>query len=59
MKNQNGKTSLSWIITIVIVLLISGVSIAMIFGNEEIISELKEKIQSFNTNNTTVQTQNK
>jgi len=58
MKEQSGKSPLGWIITIVIVLLIAGVSIAMIFGDEEIISEIREKIQNLNTNDT-VQTENK
>lgn len=58
MKNQSGKSPLGWIITIVIVLLIAGVSIAMIFGDEETISEIREKIQNFNTKDT-VQTENK
>jgi len=58
MKEQSGKSPLGWIITIVIVLLIAGVSIAMIFGDEEIISEIREKIQNLNTNDT-IQTENK
>jgi len=58
MKNQSGKSPLSWIITIVVVLLIAGISIAMIFGNEEVISEIKQKLQNSNTNNTE-QTENK
>lgn len=32
MKEQSGKSPLGWIITIVVALLIVGVSIAMIFG---------------------------
>lgn len=58
MKGQSGKSPLGWIITIVIVLLIAGVSIAMIFGDEETISEIRERLQNSNTNST-IQTENK
>ena len=42
MKGQSGKSPFGWIITIVIVLLIVGVSVAMIFGNEEIIKDIQQ-----------------
>ena len=58
MKNQSGKSPLVWIITITVVLIIVGVSIAMIFGGTDIVSEIKGKIQNSNTNNT-VQSQTK
>lgn len=58
MKNQSGKSPLGWIITITVVLIIVGVSIAMIFGGTDIVSEIKGKIQNSNTNNT-VQSQTK
>ena len=45
MKGNAGKTPLGWIITIVIVLLIVGVSVAMIFEGTDIIPNLIEKIQ--------------
>lgn len=54
MKKQDGKTPLGWIITIVIVTLIVGVSIAMLFDGDEVRDSLK---QMMNKNNT-VQTEN-
>lgn len=47
MKSQDGKSPLGWIITIVIVLLIVGVSVAMIFGNEEIVKDIQHAYTTF------------
>lgn len=64
MKNQSGKTPLGWIITIVISLLVAGVVIAMIFADNENVSEWikqtqnQNQIQSQNTSNN-VKTQEK
>ena len=52
MKKQDGKTPLEWIVTIAIVLILAGVAVAMIFGNTDVSSKIKEKLQNTNTNNT-------
>jgi len=54
MKKQDGKTPLGWIITIVVVTLIIGVSVAMLFDGEDVRDSIK---QMMNKNNT-VQTEN-
>ena len=46
MDRQAGKTPLGWIITIVVLLIIAGASVAMIFGETDIIPNLIEKIQN-------------
>ena len=58
MKNENGKTPLGWLITIVVTILIAGVAVAMIFGDNEEFANMIKKYQNKNTNNT-VQTQTK
>ena len=58
MRDENGKTPLGWLVTIIIVLLIAGVTIAMIFGDNEEFSNMVKQYQNKNTNNT-VQTQTK
>ena len=53
MRDESGKTPLGWIITIVISLVIAGVVVAMLFGdNSNMIKEYQNK-------NNTVQTQKK
>ena len=54
MRDDNGKTPLGWIVTIVVSLLIAGLAIAMIFADNEDISNMIEKYQN---KNNTVQTQ--
>jgi len=56
MKGQSGKSPLGWIVTIVIVLLIAGVSVAMIFGDNE---EISNFIKEHQNKNNTLQTQEK
>ena len=56
MRDENGKTPLGWIITIVIVLLVAGVIVAMIFGDNE---EVSNMIEQYKNRNNTVQTENK
>lgn len=56
MRDENGKTPLGWIITIVITLLIAGVIVAMLFADNEQVTNMIEKYQNQNVNNT-VQTQ--
>ena len=46
MKNQSGKSPLGWIIVLVVLLIIAGISVAMIFGGTDIIPNLIEKIQN-------------
>jgi len=55
MKSQNGKSPLGWIITVVITLLVVGVIFAMLFVENENVSNVIEQYKD-NTNNT-VQTQ--
>ena len=56
MKSENGKTPLGWIITVVIVLIIAGVTVAMLFADNQELSNKIEEYQNKNQNNT-VQTQ--
>ena len=56
MKEQAGKTPLGWIITIAVSVIIAGVVVAMIFADNEEISNMIEKYQN---KNNTVQTQEK
>ena len=58
MKNQSGKSPLGWIITIAVSLLIVGVVVAMLFVENEDVSNMIEQYKNKNTNNT-VQTQTK
>jgi len=44
MRKQDGKTALQLILTIVILLLIAGVSVAMIFEGTDIASDIKTLI---------------
>ena len=48
MRDDDGKTPLGWIVTIVVSLLIVGVAIAMIFADNEDISNMIEKYQNKN-----------
>ena len=50
MKKQGGYTPLTWIIIVSIVLLIVGVSIAMLFGNTDIGNQIKDTIQNTKIN---------
>ena len=50
MRDDNGKTPLGWIVTIVVSLLIAGLVFAMIFTDNEDVSKTIEKYQ--NKNNT-------
>ena len=52
MKNENGKTPLGWLITIVVTILIAGVAVAMIFGDNEEFTNMIKKYQNKNTNST-------
>lgn len=52
MRDDNGMTPLGWIVTIAVVLLIIGVSVAMIFGNEFELPNKKDQNQNQNTSNT-------
>jgi len=54
MRDDNGKTPLGWIVTIVVSLLIVGLVFAMIFTDNEDVSKMIEKYQS---KNNTEQTQ--
>ena len=56
MKEQSGKTPLGWIITIAVSVIIAGIVVAMIFADNEEISNMIEKYQN---KNNTVQTQEK
>lgn len=56
MRDENGKTPLGWIVTIVIALLIAGVTVAMLFADNEDVSKM---IEGFLNKNNTVQTENK
>lgn len=56
MRDENGKTPLGWIITIVIALLIGGVAVAMIFADNE---EISNKIKEYQNKNNIVQIQTK
>ena len=56
MKGQAGKSPLGWIITIVVTLLILGVVVAMLFADNEQVSNM---IEQFKNKNNTVQTQSK
>jgi len=56
MKSENGKTPLGWVITIVIALLIAGVTVAMLFGDNEDFSKM---LHDFLNKNNTVQTETK
>ena len=58
MKNESGKTPLGWILTIVIFLIIAGVSLAMILGEDDV-KNIRNKIIEFQNRNNTVQTENK
>ena len=49
MKDEKGMTPLAWVVTIAVLLIIAGISIAMIFGGDEGTSS---NIQNQNTNNT-------
>lgn len=53
MKNESGKSPLGWIITIVITLIIAGVVVAMLFGDNE---QVSNKIDEYKNKNNTVQT---
>ena len=54
MKNEDGKSPLGWIITIVISLLIAGVVVAMIFADNE---QVTNKIEEYKNKNNSVQTE--
>ena len=56
MKGQAGKSPLGWIITIVVTLLILGVVVAMVFADNEQVSNM---IEQYKNKNNTVQTQSK
>lgn len=56
MKNQDGKSPLGWIVTIVISILVAGVIIAMLFAGNENVSKI---IEQYKNNSNTVQTQSK
>ena len=55
MRDDNGMTPLGKIVTIAVVLIILGVSVAMIFGGTDIGSDIKEFIQNTNTSNENVE----
>lgn len=56
MNKQAGKSPLGWIITIAVTLLILGVVVAMLFVDNEQVSNM---IEQFKNKNNTVQTQSK
>ena len=56
MRDEDGKTPLGWIVTIVIVLLIAGVSVAMLLADNEDVSKF---IENFRNKNNTFQTEDK
>ena len=58
MKDEKGMTPLQWIVTIAVLLIIAGVSVAMIFGNEFELQNKDEQNQNTNENNT-IQTETK
>lgn len=53
MNKQDGKTPLMWVVTIAVALIIGGVIIAMIFGNTDIVSEIKERFHILQTDGNT------
>lgn len=56
MKEQSGKSPLGWIITIAVGLIIAGVAVAMLFADNE---EVSNMIKQYQNDNNTVQTQTK
>ena len=46
MDEHTGTAPLGWIIVLVVLLIIAGISVAMIFGGTDIIPNLKKKIQN-------------
>lgn len=46
MDEHTGKAPLGWVITLVVLLIIAGVSVAMLFEGTDIIPNLVEKIQN-------------
>ena len=56
MKNQSGKSPLGWIITIAVALIIAGVTIAMLFADNE---EFSNMVKQYPNKDNTVQTQTK
>ena len=56
MRDENGKTPLGWVATIVVALLIAGAVVAMLFGDNEQVSNM---IKEHQNKNNTVQTQTK
>lgn len=56
MRNENGKTPLAWIVTIAVSLVIAGVTVAMLFADNEDVSKM---IEGFLNKNNKVQTENK
>ena len=53
MENQSGKSPLGWIITIVVALIIAGVTIAMLFvDNEEFSNTIRQYLNKDNTSQT-------
>ena len=49
MKNQSGRTPLQTLLTITILLIIAGVTIAMIFGGTDIGSDIRAFLQKDNS----------
>ena len=49
MKKQDGKTPLTLLATIVVLLIIGGATVAMLFEGSDIVSEIKEMMQKNNT----------
>ena len=54
MKNESGKTPLGWLITIIISLIVVGVVIAMLFVDNQ---EVSNKIKEYQNKNNTTQEQ--
>lgn len=49
MKKQDGKTPLTLLATIVVLLIIGGATVAMLFEGSDIVLEIKEMMQKNNT----------
>ena len=56
MRDENGKTPLGWIVTIAVTLIIAGVTFAMLFADNE---QVSNKIEEYRNKNNTVQTETK
>ncbi len=50
MKKQDGKTPLTMLLTITILLLIGGATVAMLFAGTDIVSDIKALMQKNDTN---------